>query len=126
MTIRRSPLAVALPLALLVGLAGTARASDPPTVFAAASLTESFPKIDPSARYSFAGSNTLALQIRQGAPADVFASAAPNFTQELFRDGLVEKPQVPRVQPARADRAEVEPGRASSRSTTSPAAGSSW
>ena len=94
MTVRRSPVAVALAaLALLVGLAGTARASNPPTVFAAASLTDVFPKIDPSARYSFAGSNTLTLQIRQGAPADVFASAAPNFTQELYRDGLVEKPR---------------------------------
>ncbi len=77
--------------ALLLGIAGTARGE--PTVYAAASLTESFPKIDPGARYSFGGSNTLALQIRQGAPADVFASAAPNFTQELFRDGLVEKPR---------------------------------
>jgi len=74
-------------------LAGTARAADPPTVYAAASLTDTFPKINPSARFSFAGSNTLALQIRQGAPADVFASAAPNFTQELFKDGLVEKPR---------------------------------
>jgi molybdate transport system substrate-binding protein len=80
-------------VALLAGLAGTARASDPPTVFAAASLTDVFRQIDPSARYSFGGSNTLALQIRQGAPADVFASAAPNFTQELYRDGLVEKPR---------------------------------
>ena len=94
MTVRRSPVAVALAaLALLVGLAGTARASDPPTVFAAASLTDVFRQIDSSARYSFAGSNTLTLQIRQGAPADVFASAAPNFTQELYRDGLVEKPR---------------------------------
>ena len=75
------------------GLAGSARAADPPTVYAAASLTETFPKISPTARFSFAGSNTLALQIRQGAPADVFASAAPNFTQELYRDGLVEKPR---------------------------------
>ncbi|HTI34298.1 MAG TPA: molybdate ABC transporter substrate-binding protein [Miltoncostaea sp.] len=81
-------------LALLAGaLAGTARAADPPTVYAAASLTDVFPKISPSARFSFAGSNTLALQIRQGAPADVFASAAPNYTQELYRDGLVEKPR---------------------------------
>ena len=81
-------------LAMLAAvLAGTARAADPPTVYAAASLTDVFPKISPSARFSFAGSNTLALQIRQGAPADVFASAAPNFTQELYRDGLVEKPR---------------------------------
>ena len=101
-------------LVLLVGaLAGTARAADPPTVFAAASLTDVFPKIQSSARYSFAGSNTLTLQIRQGAPADVFASAAPNFTQELYRDGLVEKPKflafnrlvliVPKSNPAKID-----------------------
>ena len=90
----RARLALALAaLALLVGF-GTAQAAAQPTVFAAASLTEVFPKIDPGARYSFAGSNTLALQIRQGAPADVFASAAPNFTQELYRDGLVEKPKL--------------------------------
>ena len=99
-------------LALLVGIAGTARAAEP-TVYAAASLTESFPKIDSSARYSFGGSNTLALQIRQGAPADVFASAAPNFTQELFAAGLLEKPRflafnrlaliVPRSNPADID-----------------------
>ena len=78
---------------LLVSMAGSALAAGPPTVFAAASLTEVFPKIDPSARYSFAGSNTLALQITQGAPADVFASAAPNFTQDLYAKGLVEKPR---------------------------------
>jgi molybdate transport system substrate-binding protein len=76
-----------------VGGAGIAGAATPPTVFAAASLTEVFPKIDPSATFSFAGSNTLALQIRQGAPADVFASAAPSYTRELYRDGLVEKPR---------------------------------
>lgn len=81
-------------LAMLAAVfAGTARAADPPTVYAAASLTDVFPKINPSAKFSFAGSNTLTLQIRQGAPADVFASAAPNYTQELYRDGLVEKPR---------------------------------
>ena len=62
------------------------------TVFAAASLTEVFPKIDPSPRYSFGGSDQLALQIRQGAPADVYAAASPKYTQLLFQDGLVRKP----------------------------------
>jgi molybdate transport system substrate-binding protein len=62
------------------------------TVFAAASLTEVFPKIDPSSRYSFAGSDQLALQIRQGAPADVYAAASPRYTQLLYHDGLVRKP----------------------------------
>jgi molybdate transport system substrate-binding protein len=62
------------------------------TVFAAASLTEVFPKIDPSPRYSFAGSDQLALQLRQGAPADVYAAASPKYTQLLYHDGLVRKP----------------------------------
>jgi molybdate transport system substrate-binding protein len=55
------------------------------TVFAAASLTESFTKIgkdfeaaNPGSKvtFNFAGSSALATQINQGAPADVFASAA--------------------------------------------------
>jgi molybdate transport system substrate-binding protein len=64
------------------------------TVFAAASLTEVFPRIDKVPRYSFAGSDQLALQIRQGAPADVFASASPKPTELAYRDGLVSKPVV--------------------------------
>jgi molybdate transport system substrate-binding protein len=63
-------------------------------VFAAASLTSVLPKIDTSERYSFAGSDQLALQIRQGAPADVFASASPKYTELAYRDGLVTKPVV--------------------------------
>ena len=64
------------------------------TVFAAASLTAVFPKIDSGQRYSFAGSDQLALQIRQGAPADVFASASPKYTELAYRDGFVQKPVV--------------------------------
>jgi molybdate transport system substrate-binding protein len=64
------------------------------TVYAAASLTDAFPKIDRSARYSFAGSNTLAAQIRQGAPADVFASANTALPQQLYEDKLCSKPVV--------------------------------
>jgi molybdate transport system substrate-binding protein len=64
----------------------------PITVFAAASLTEVFPQIDKTSRYSFAGSDQLAFQIRQGAPADIFAAASPKYTQLLYRDGLVLKP----------------------------------
>jgi molybdate transport system substrate-binding protein len=62
------------------------------TVFAAASLTDVFPAIDPRQTYSFAGSNTLATQIANGAPADVFASANPTIPAMLFAQGLVEKP----------------------------------
>ncbi|MGI5211541.1 molybdate ABC transporter substrate-binding protein [Plantactinospora sp. CA-290183] len=56
------------------------------TVFAAASLTESFTQLgrdfeaaNPGVKvtFSFAGSSALANQINQGAPADVFAAAAP-------------------------------------------------
>ena len=87
-------LAAALSLVVLVGAGWTtARADDPVTVYAAASLTEALPRIAPSARFQFAGSNQLALQIRQGAPADVFASASPIYTQQLYREGLVERPR---------------------------------
>jgi molybdate transport system substrate-binding protein len=64
------------------------------TVFAAASLTNAFPAIDNHPTYSFAGSNALAAQIRQGAPADVFASANTSIPQKLYDEGLVEKPVV--------------------------------
>jgi molybdate transport system substrate-binding protein len=64
------------------------------TVFAAASLTEVFPKIDRAARYSFAGSDQLAFQIQQGAPADVYAAASPKYPDQLYAQGLVLKPVV--------------------------------
>jgi len=66
--------------------------ANPLTIYAAASLTEAFRGFDPAQRYSFAASNMLERQIRNGAPADIFASAAPLNTQRLFRDGLVDKP----------------------------------
>ena len=68
------------------------------TVFAAASLTESFsemaaafeaahPSVDVS--LNFAGSNTLRAQIEQGASANVFASANNKEMDALVTDGLV-------------------------------------
>ena len=62
------------------------------TVYAAASLTDAFPTIDPQVRYGFAGSDQLSFQIQQGAPADVFAAASPKYPELLYQQGLVEKP----------------------------------
>ena len=98
-------------LAAAIALAPTATGATPRlTVYAASSLTEVFPRIDKRPRYSFGGSNQLALQIRLGGRADVFASASPEFTQALFRERLVERPRtfasnslvlaVPRSNPA--------------------------
>jgi molybdate transport system substrate-binding protein len=79
-----------------VGLAGTSQAKKAPrlTVFAAASLTNVLPGIDPNGRYSFGGSNALAAQIEQGLPADVFASANTALPWQLHRKGLVTRPVV--------------------------------
>jgi len=83
--------------ALLVGLALSATAgaqpnADPLNIYAAASLTEAFQAFDRAPKYNFAGSNVLETQIRNGAPADIFASASPLNTQRLFAAGLVDKP----------------------------------
>ena len=103
-------LALAATIALVAGFTST-RSERSATVYAAASLTEVFPRVSPSSRFQFAGSNQLALQIARGAPADVFASASPIYTQDLFRNGLVGKPRafatnslvlaVPRSNPAK-------------------------
>ena len=57
------------------------------TVYAAASLTDVFPKIDGGNTYNFAGSNALATQITNGAPADVFASANTSCRRSSTRRG---------------------------------------
>ncbi len=46
------------------------------------------------AQFSFAGSDELAAQIRAGAKPDVFASANTKLPDQLFAQGLVERPQV--------------------------------
>jgi molybdate transport system substrate-binding protein len=74
------------------GAAGRTGARATITVYAAASLTDAFPAIDPSEKYSFGGSNALATQIRNGAPADVFASANTTIPQQLYQAGLVGQP----------------------------------
>src|SRR5690606_38878207 len=71
-------------------------------VFAAASLTEAFTRIGRdfedahpgvSVTFNFAGSSTLAQQIDQGAPADVFASANPE-TMTLVAGAAAGQPAV--------------------------------
>ncbi|MCU1659109.1 MAG: molybdenum transporter, periplasmic molybdate-binding protein [Pseudonocardiales bacterium] len=66
------------------------------TVFAAASLTEAFTTLahafetahhGVSVKLNFAASSTLAQQINQGAPADVFASASPKNMQQVVDAG---------------------------------------
>ncbi len=91
---RRAAFVIALLVAALLASGAGARSTATPTltIYAAASLTEVFKTLDPAQNYSFAGSNALETQIRNGAPADVFASAAPLNTQRLFKAGLVDKP----------------------------------
>ena len=73
------------------------------SVYAASSLTEAFGELEeifesahPSVDVSitFAGSQVLRLQIEQGAPADVFASANMDHMQALVDSGLVEEGHV--------------------------------
>jgi molybdate transport system substrate-binding protein len=84
---------------------GSGQATNAITVFAAASLTESFSEIgaafeaaNPGARltFNFAGSQTLRTQIEQGAAADVFASANTDQMDALVADGMVD-PEAPRI-----------------------------
>ncbi|HET8812696.1 MAG TPA: molybdate ABC transporter substrate-binding protein [Gaiella sp.] len=96
---RRHTLLVPGVLALCVVLAAVAgraqaRSQAQITVYAAASLTDVFPKIDGAPKYAFGGSNTLAAQIQHGAPADVFASANMTLPNQLHAKGLCSKPVV--------------------------------
>ncbi|TYK48441.1 molybdate ABC transporter substrate-binding protein [Actinomadura decatromicini] len=77
------------------GKTGTAGRGGTLTVFAAASLTETFGALGKvfeaahpgvKVRFGFGGSSTLAQQITQGAPADVFAAASP-ATMKTVTDG---------------------------------------
>jgi len=73
-------------------------AAQPVVVAAAASLQTAFEQyaasLDPAPQFSFAGSDELAAQIRQGVKPDVFASANTALPDELFDEGLVEQPVV--------------------------------
>lgn len=105
--------------AIVVTLASAAVAAARPSagglrIAAASSLGTVLERIAPGANVALGGSDELALQIRAGAPVDLFASASPVYTQALFREGLVERPVafaanrlvvvVPARNPGRIDR----------------------
>ena len=96
MTIRSSALLTAIALCAGIGAGGaaanTSRATSGITVFAGSSMTTVLPKIDPGNTYSFGSSATLATQITNGAPADVFMSANTTTPASLYAAGLIEKP----------------------------------
>lgn len=87
-----------------VALGSTAASAQELTVFAASSLTEAFEELaavferqheSANVRLNFGGSSTLATQISQGAPADVFASADEAQMQLVVSEGLTaSEPQV--------------------------------
>ena len=87
-------------LAALAGCGGSSGADKPElTVSAAASLKTAMTAYAQgfeaaTVRSSFAGSDELAAQIRQGVTPDVFASANTKLPDELYKEGLVEKPVV--------------------------------
>jgi molybdate transport system substrate-binding protein len=73
------------------------------TVFAPASLTAGLEDLRPSferqhpgvkVRFNFAGTQTLATQVEQGAPADVFVSADQPHVDQLLRAGRIKAPVV--------------------------------
>jgi molybdate transport system substrate-binding protein len=97
---RRRALLAAAATTVLSGAIGANRASaqaGPLTVFAAASLTDVFKDLGAQwkarghadLRFSFAASSTLARQIEQGAPVDVFASADEVWMDYLQKRDLI-------------------------------------
>jgi molybdate transport system substrate-binding protein len=90
------PSPITLALAAVLGLAAPA-AADEVVVFAAASMKNALDAVAAdfqtatghTVTISYAGSNALAKQIIEGAPADIFVSAAVNWMDEVEKAGLV-------------------------------------
>jgi molybdate transport system substrate-binding protein len=78
-------------LAILVVGCGSDDERSPVVVSAASSLRTALTGYA-DARYSFAGSDELAAQIRQGVAPDVFAAANTALPEALHAEGLVEEP----------------------------------
>ena len=78
----------------LATVPAAAAGADPVIIFAAASLTDVLRKLEPqlgvNVRFSFAASSTLARQIEQGAPAQIFISADEPWMDYLARLGRVD------------------------------------
>jgi molybdate transport system substrate-binding protein len=85
-------------LVAMAGCGGGSDGSDQLVVSAAASLDTAFNDyVDAAgidAKMSFAGSDELAAQIRQGVKPDVYAAANTTLPDELHQEGLVGKPTV--------------------------------
>lgn len=88
--------AAALVVALILGGCGDQGEGpgEPLRVSAAASLKSALTAHAPGVSYSFAGSDELAAQIRQGGRPDVFVAANATLPDALHREGLVERPVV--------------------------------
>lgn len=114
---------LALTAALLGLFAGTALAQKTLTVYAAASLTDAFNELGQKFEsahpgiqvlFNFAGSQQLVGQIREGAAADIFASADSIWMGVAVDSGLVSAPLpfarnllvviVPKNNPGRVDK----------------------
>lgn len=102
---RMSLWALVLPVALVLAGCGSGGSSsggsEEVTVFAAASLTGTFTELGKvfeaahpgtSVRFNFGSSATLAQQIVQGAPADVFAAASPATMKTVTDASLAGSP----------------------------------
>jgi molybdate transport system substrate-binding protein len=108
MRIRRAAVVLTMgPLLMLTACSGSDSGSTSGdtttlTVLGASSLSTVFPRIGAlftkqhpgvGFRWSFGGTDTLAAQIEQAAPADVFAGASTKYGDQLMGEGLIESPQ---------------------------------
>jgi molybdate transport system substrate-binding protein len=99
--VRRAALLVALGALLTAGCGDDdepANGAEPRLIVSAASsMTEALTSCaedyaDANVRLSFAGSDELAAQIRQGVPVDVYAAANTKLPGQLEREGLLDEP----------------------------------